>query len=105
MDRSYRTGGEAFDTDLPLAVINDKGSASASVIVTGVMQDYDRGVLLGQRSYGKGLVPNTVDIGSNGRLQRTNPKKQKTGKRFSQRYTQPDSSQQAPNQSERHQSG
>ncbi|MBK8041783.1 MAG: S41 family peptidase [Haliscomenobacter sp.] len=71
MDRSYRTGGEAFDTDLPLAVIIDKGSASASEIVSGVMQDYDRGVLIGQRSYGKGLVQNTVDIGYNARLKLT----------------------------------
>ncbi|MBK6947453.1 MAG: S41 family peptidase [Haliscomenobacter sp.] len=71
MDRSYRTAGEAVDTDLPLAVIIDKGSASASEIVSGVIQDYDRGVLIGQRSYGKGLVQNTVDIGYNARLKLT----------------------------------
>jgi len=70
-DRSYKTLGEAFDTALPLAVIIDKNSASASEIVSGVIQDYDRGVLIGQRSYGKGLVQNTVDIGYNARLKLT----------------------------------
>ena len=70
-DRSYKTLGEPFDTALPLAVIIDKNSASASEIVSGVIQDYDRGVLIGQRSYGKGLVQNTVDIGYNARLKLT----------------------------------
>ncbi|MEY4135346.1 MAG: hypothetical protein RL386_1696, partial [Bacteroidota bacterium] len=70
-DRSYKTTGDPFDTELPLAVIIDKGSASASEIVSGVIQDYDRGVLIGQRSYGKGLVQNTVDIGYNARLKLT----------------------------------
>ncbi len=70
-DRSYKTMGEPFDTELPLAVIIDKNSASASEIVSGVIQDYDRGVLIGQRSYGKGLVQNTVDIGYNARLKLT----------------------------------
>ena len=70
-DRSYKTMGEPFDIELPLAVIIDKNSASASEIVSGVIQDYDRGVLIGQRSYGKGLVQNTVDIGYNARLKLT----------------------------------
>jgi carboxyl-terminal processing protease len=70
-DRSFKTTGDPFDTELPLAVIIDKGSASASEIVSGVIQDYDRGVLIGQRSYGKGLVQNTVDIGYNARLKLT----------------------------------
>lgn len=70
-DRTYKTAGEPFDTQLPLAILIDKNSASASEIVSGVIQDYDRGVLIGQRSYGKGLVQNTVDIGYNARLKLT----------------------------------
>ncbi|MFM8448700.1 MAG: S41 family peptidase [Haliscomenobacter sp.] len=73
-DRSYRTSGEAIDEGLPLAVIINKHSASASEIVSGVMQDYDRGILIGQRSYGKGLVQNTMDIGYNARLKLTTAK-------------------------------
>jgi carboxyl-terminal processing protease len=73
-DRSYHTSGEAIDTDLPLAVIIDKKSASASEIVSGVIQDYDRGVLIGQRSYGKGLVQNTLEVGYNARLKLTTAK-------------------------------
>lgn len=73
-DRSYKTTGEAVDTDIPLIVLIDKSSASASEIVSGVMQDYDRGVLVGQRSYGKGLVQNTMDIGYNARVKITTAK-------------------------------
>lgn len=73
-DRSFRTNGEAVDAELPLAVLIDKHSASASEIVSGVMQDYDRGILLGQRSYGKGLVQNTLDIGYNARMKLTTAK-------------------------------
>lgn len=73
-DRSFQTSGEAIDTDLPLAVIIDKKSASASEIVSGVIQDYDRGILIGQRSYGKGLVQNTLEVGYNARLKLTTAK-------------------------------
>lgn len=73
-DRSFSTMGEPVDTDLPLAVLINKRSASASEIVSGVMQDYDRGVLIGQRSYGKGLVQNTRDIGYNSKLKLTTAK-------------------------------
>ena len=52
----------------------NKGSASASEIVSGVIQDYDRGVLMGQRSYGKGLVQNTRDIGYNSKVKLTTAK-------------------------------
>ncbi|MCB9272841.1 MAG: S41 family peptidase [Lewinellaceae bacterium] len=73
-DRSFSTMGQAVDTDIPLVVLINKNSASASEIVSGVIQDYDRGVLMGQRSYGKGLVQNTRDIGYNSKLKLTTAK-------------------------------
>ncbi len=73
-DRSFETLGNPLDVNLPVAVLINKGSASASEIVSGVLQDYDRGVLLGQRSYGKGLVQNTRDIGYNARVKLTTAK-------------------------------
>ncbi|WP_299251969.1 S41 family peptidase [uncultured Cytophaga sp.] len=50
------------DLDIPLAVLVNGRSASASEIVSGVIQDYDRGVIVGQRSYGKGLVQTTREL-------------------------------------------
>ena len=73
-DRSFKTLNVPLDIDIPLAVLIDKNSASASEIVCGVMQDYDRGVLLGQRSYGKGLVQNTRDVGYNAKVKLTTAK-------------------------------
>lgn len=70
-DRSYKTLNKPVDTDMPLIVLIDKGSASASEIVSGVIQDLDRGVLIGQRSYGKGLVQNTQDVGYNSKVKMT----------------------------------
>lgn len=71
---AYRTNNTAVEAELPLAVLIDKYSASASEIVSGVIQDYDRGVLIGQRSYGKGLVQNTTDVGYNSKLKLTTAK-------------------------------
>ncbi len=73
-DRSFSTFMPATDPDIPLAVLIDKKSASASEIVSGTMQDYDRGVLLGQRSYGKGLVQNIMEVGYNARVKVTTAK-------------------------------
>ena len=73
-DQSYSTKNEPVDTELPLVILIDKNSASASEIVSGVIQDLDRGVLLGQRSYGKGLVQNTRDVGYNAKLKLTTAK-------------------------------
>ena len=73
-DRSFSTMGEPVDQEIPLVVLINDNSASASEIVSGVMQDYDRGVLIGQRSYGKGLVQNTRDIGYNSKLKLTTAK-------------------------------
>ncbi len=55
-DWTYNSLNEPVDTDIPLVVLTDNGSASASEIVSGVVQDYDRGVLVGRKTYGKGLV-------------------------------------------------
>ena len=53
---TYRTKNEALDLEIPLVVLIDKGSASAAEIVAGSLQDLDRAVIVGQRSFGKGLV-------------------------------------------------
>lgn len=73
-DRTFNTRNEPIDQSIPLAVIINKYSASASEIVSGVIQDYDRGVLIGQSSYGKGLVQNTRDIGYNAKVKLTTAK-------------------------------
>jgi carboxyl-terminal processing protease len=73
-DRLFNTTQDATDTEIPLVVLINRRSASASEIVSGVIQDYDRGVVVGQRSYGKGLVQNTVDVGYNARLKLTTSK-------------------------------
>ncbi len=70
-DQIFKTRGSALDPEIPLAVLINGRSASASEIVSGVIQDYDRGVLLGQQSFGKGLVQNTREIGYNSRLKVT----------------------------------
>lgn len=73
-DQSYNTMKKPFDLDTPLAILINKSSASASEIVSGVIQDYDRGILVGQRSYGKGLVQNTQEVGYNSRVKLTTSK-------------------------------
>ncbi|NRA49304.1 MAG: S41 family peptidase [Phaeodactylibacter sp.] len=73
-DRTFSTMGNSTDEEIPVVVLINDRSASASEIVSGVIQDYDRGVLMGQRSYGKGLVQNTRDIGYNSKLKLTTAK-------------------------------
>ena len=73
-DRSFKTLNKPIDEEVPVVVLIDKGSASASEIVSGVLQDLDRAVLIGQRSYGKGLVQNTRDVGYNSKVKMTTAK-------------------------------
>lgn len=73
-DRTFKTMQNSIDEKIPLVVIVNKNSASASEIVSGVIQDYDRGVIIGQRSYGKGLVQNTRQIGYNSQVKLTTSK-------------------------------
>ena len=73
-DRSYKTTQTPIDEKIPVVVLINKMSASASEIVSGSLQDLDRGVLLGQRSYGKGLVQNTKDVGYNAKIKLTTAK-------------------------------
>ncbi|MBK9255092.1 MAG: S41 family peptidase [Saprospiraceae bacterium] len=73
-DQSFKSTNPPVDLDIPLAILIDNRSASASEIVSGAMQDLDRGVLIGQRSYGKGLVQNTKETGYNSRLKLTTSK-------------------------------
>jgi len=71
MDKEYRTPGLVWNKDIPLTVLVNHSSASASEIVAGTMQDLDRGVIIGERSYGKGLVQITRPLGFNARLKLT----------------------------------
>ncbi len=73
-DRSFKTLNTSVDEEMPIVVLVDKGTASASEIVSGTLQDYDRAVIMGQRSYGKGLVQNLRDIGYNSKLKLTTAK-------------------------------
>lgn len=64
-EKSYKTQADPLYPDLKLAVLVNGSSASAAEIVAGSLQDLDRAVLVGQRTYGKGLVQTTVPIGYN----------------------------------------
>ena len=73
-DENFKTTKQPLDEKIPLAIIINRGSASASEIVAGAIQDLDRGVIVGQRSYGKGLVQITRPISYNTQLKVTTAK-------------------------------
>ncbi len=72
--QSFRTASEPAFPDLPLVVLINGSSASAAEIVAGALQDLDRAVLVGQRSFGKGLVQSTRPLGYNAMLKLTTAK-------------------------------
>lgn len=70
-DKTYKTLSEPLDAEIPLIVLVDGGSASASEIVSGALQDLDRGLIVGERTFGKGLVQQTKDLLYNSKLKVT----------------------------------
>ncbi len=73
-ERIYATTSKPILPDMPLAVLINGGSASASEIVSGAIQDLDRGILIGERSFGKGLVQSTRRLPYDGLLKITTAK-------------------------------
>jgi len=73
-DKDYKTMENPVDTLIPMAVLVNRGSASASEIVSGTMQDLDRAVIIGSRTFGKGLVQTTRDLSYNTKLKVTTAK-------------------------------
>lgn len=74
VDKNFVTEREPVDVELPIVVLTNSNSASAAEIVSGALQDLDRAVLIGQRTYGKGLVQNTRPLGYNAFLKLTTAK-------------------------------
>lgn len=70
-DKTYKTTQEPIDTEIPLAILIDRNTASSSEIVSGALQDLDRAVIIGERSFGKGLVQQTRALPYNGMLKVT----------------------------------
>ena len=73
-DKTYRATEQPIDTVMPLVVLVNRGSASASEIVSGALQDLDRAVIIGKRTFGKGLVQTTRDLSYNTKLKVTTAK-------------------------------
>ena len=68
---NHYTQHEPLDLDIPLVILVNEGSASASEIVSGSIQDFDRGVIVGQRTFGKGLVQNILPMNYNTQIKVT----------------------------------
>ena len=73
-DRVYKTKELPLDTEIPIAVLVNNLSASAAEIVAGSLQDLDRAVIIGSRTFGKGLVQTPVNLGYNAQLKLTTAK-------------------------------
>ncbi|HEY5915949.1 MAG TPA: S41 family peptidase, partial [Chryseolinea sp.] len=71
---NYETLNAPVDTEIPVSVLINRGSASASEIVAGTLQDYDRGIVIGEKSYGKGLVQVSRPLSYNSQLKVTTAK-------------------------------
>lgn len=74
LDRDYKTTAEPIDTVIPIVVLVNNNTASSSEITAGALQDLDRAVIMGTRTYGKGLVQTTVDLPYNGKMKLTTHK-------------------------------
>ena len=72
--QEYYTNSAPIDTEMPIIVMVDGGSASASEIVSGALQDYDRATIMGTRTYGKGLVQSIRPLPYNGQMKVTTAK-------------------------------
>lgn len=70
-DATYRTPSEPIDKEMPVVILVNGSSASASEIVSGALQDYDRGVIIGKHTFGKGLVQQTRPLSYNAQLKVT----------------------------------
>jgi carboxyl-terminal processing protease len=73
-NKTYVSLNEPADTEIPLAVLTSGGSASAAEIVAGALQDYDRAILVGEKTFGKGLVQTTRQLAYNAQLKVTTAK-------------------------------
>ena len=73
-EQVYKTTTEPVDTEIPIVVLVDNASASASEIVSGALQDYDRATIIGTRTYGKGLVQSIRPLPYDGQLKLTTAK-------------------------------
>ena len=73
-DKVYKATSNPIDTVIKIAVLTNSGSASASEIVAGAIQDLDRGIVVGTRTFGKGLVQTTRDLSYNTKLKVTTAK-------------------------------
>lgn len=73
-NKEYKTTVEPIDTLMPIVVLVSGNTASAAEILSGSLQDYDRAIILGTRTYGKGLVQATMDLPYNGQMKLTTSK-------------------------------
>jgi carboxyl-terminal processing protease len=71
LDEEYRSTGDGLATEIPLVVLVNEGTASAAEIVAGAIRDYERGILIGETTLGKGSVQSPIDLGDGSHLRLT----------------------------------